>query len=128
MPDHGLCLVCGNGVEDFALDEALVALADGLNHGHGSSGAHIEVGEAVADAVGLAVKDDFFGMGGDDNSLATNLVADSETSPFQLGDGEKIGNAIAHKPKVEEILVPAFVGGKICAGIAVRTEGDAGQF
>ncbi len=29
---------------------------------------------------------------------------------------------------MEEVLVPAFFGGKICAGIAVRVKDDTGQF
>ncbi len=56
MPGHGLCLVRGNGIKDFALGETLVVLAHGLNHGHGGRGAHIKVGEAAADAIGLAMK------------------------------------------------------------------------
>jgi hypothetical protein len=44
------------------------------------------------------VKDDFFTMGGGDNPLATGLVADGETVLLQLGEGEKIGNAVAHEP------------------------------
>jgi hypothetical protein len=85
MPGHGLCLARGNGIRDFALGETLKVLADGLNHGHGGCEAHIKVGEATADAAGLAMKDDFFAMGDGDNPLATGLVADSETVLLQLG-------------------------------------------
>ncbi len=64
MPGHGLCLAHGNGIKDFALGENLVALADGLNCGHGGRGVHIKVREAVAESISLVVKDDFFAMGG----------------------------------------------------------------
>jgi hypothetical protein len=70
MPGHGLCLVRGNGIKDFVLGETLVALVYGLSNGHSGCGAHIKVGEAAADAIGLAVKDDFFAMGVGDNPLA----------------------------------------------------------
>ncbi len=73
MPGHGLCLAPGDGIEDLVFGETLVALANGLNHGHGGCGAHIEVGEAAADTIGLAVKDDFFAVGGGDNPLANSL-------------------------------------------------------
>ncbi len=96
MPSNGLGLARSSGVEDFALGETLVALADGLNHGHGGRGVHIK-GEAATDAVSLAVKDDFFGVGSGDNPLATGLVAVGKTIILQLGEGEKIGNAIAHE-------------------------------
>ncbi len=51
--------------------------------------------------------------GGGDNPLAIGLVADSETILLQLGEGEKIGDSIVHKPWVKEVLVPAFLGSKI---------------
>jgi hypothetical protein len=71
---------------------------DGLNHGHGGRGAHIKVGEAVADALGLAVKDDILTMGGSNNPLATGLAPDCGTILLQLEEEEKIGNSVAHKP------------------------------
>jgi hypothetical protein len=54
--------------------------------------------ESHGRAVGLEVKYDVFAMGGGDNPLAMVLVADGETVVLQLGDGEKIGDANAHKP------------------------------
>ncbi len=80
------------------LGETLVALAYGLNHGHGSHGAYMEVGKTGADPDDLAMKDDLFAMGGGDNPLATGLLADGKTVLLQLEEREKIGDCIAHKP------------------------------
>jgi hypothetical protein len=98
MPGHGLCLACSDGFKDFALGETLIMLANGLNHGHSGRGAHIKVGETTSDALGLAMKDDFFAIEVGDNLLATGLVADGETVLLQLGEGEKIGNFVLQEP------------------------------
>ncbi len=66
--------------------------------GYGGRGARNEVGKVMADTVSLTVKDDFFAVGGGDNPLTTGLVADGEAVVLQLGEGEKIGNAITHEP------------------------------
>ena len=66
--------------------------------GYGGRGVRIEVGEVAADIVSLTVKGDFFAVGGGDNPLTTGLVADGEAVVLQLGEGEKIGNAVAHEP------------------------------
>ncbi len=91
---HGLCLVGHNGVLDFALGEAFIMLVDGLNHGHCVHGLHVNKGESAAYAILLSEEDDFFAPGGCDNPVATGVVADSESVRLQLGEGDKIGNAI----------------------------------
>ncbi len=50
---HGLGLAGRNGILDFALGEAFVTLADGLDHCHGRLGLHVNVREATAHAVFL---------------------------------------------------------------------------
>ena len=82
---YSLCLAGRNGVLDFALGEAFVTLTDGLNHGHGIHGLHIDVGKFAAYAVLLLEEGDFFTPGGGDNPVATSVVADSESVCLQLG-------------------------------------------
>ncbi len=48
VASYGLRLAGCNGVFDFTLSEAFVTLANGLNHGHGVHGLHVDVGESVA--------------------------------------------------------------------------------
>ncbi len=92
---HGLCLAGRNGVLDFVLGEAFVRMADGLNHGNGIHGQHVNVGESMAYNIFLSEEGDFFAPGGGDDPVATGVVADSESIHLQLGGREEIGNAIA---------------------------------
>jgi hypothetical protein len=92
---HGLCLAGHNGVLDFALGEAFATLADGLNHGHGVHGLHVDVGESTAYTILLSEEGDFFAPGGGDNPVATSVVAASKSVRLQLGEREEIGDAVA---------------------------------
>jgi hypothetical protein len=122
---HGLAFASNYVAAYLAFCEAFVVLADGLNHCHGQCGPHVEVGKATAYAIWFPVEGDVFALGGSDDPFASGVVTDCETIVVQLGEGYKIGNAVADKPKVEKVLVPSFLGGKICSGIAVCTEGYA---
>jgi hypothetical protein len=93
---HSLCLAGRNGIFYVALGEALVTLADNLNYGHGVHGLHVDVGESAAYAVLLSEEGDFFAPGGGDNTVATDVVADSESIRLQLGEREEIGDAVAN--------------------------------
>ncbi len=95
VASHGLCLAGHNGFFDFVFGEAFMTLADGLNHGHGIHGLHVNVGESVAYTVLLSEEGDFFALGGGDNLIATGVIADSESIRLQLGEREEIGNAVA---------------------------------
>ncbi len=74
---HGLCLAGCNGVLDFELGEAFVMLMDGLNHGHGVHGLHVNVGESAAYTVLLSEEGDFFAPRGGEDPVAICVVADS---------------------------------------------------
>jgi hypothetical protein len=95
---HGLGLACRDGILDFALGEAFVTLADALDHCHGSLGLHVNVREATAHAVFLSVEGDLVAMRSGDNPVASGVVADRESICLQLGEGEKVRDAVAHKP------------------------------
>jgi hypothetical protein len=73
---HGLGLACRDGILDFALGEAFVTLADGLDHCHGCLGLHVDVREATTHAVFLSVEGDLFAMRSSDNPIASGVVAD----------------------------------------------------
>jgi hypothetical protein len=94
---HGLGLACRNGILDLALGEAFVT-ADGLDHCHGRLGLHVDVREATAHAVFLSVEGDLVAMRSGDDPVASGVVADRESVYLQLGEGEKVCDAIVHEP------------------------------
>ncbi len=87
-----------NGILDFTLGEAFVMLVDGLDHCHGRLGLHVDVREATAHAVFLSVEGDLIAMRSSEDPVASGVVADRESVCLQLGEGEKVCDAIAHKP------------------------------
>ncbi len=95
MAGHGLGLACSSGIFNFALGEAFISLANGLNHHNSIRGLHVDVGEATAHAVLLSVEGDQFALGGCDDPISPGVVAYREALCLQLGQGEKIGDAIA---------------------------------
>ncbi len=95
---HGLGLACRDGILDFALGEAFVTLADGLDHCHGCLGLHVDVREAMAHTVFLLVEGDLFAMRSGDDPIASGVVADRESVCLQLGEGEKVRDAVVHEP------------------------------
>ncbi len=95
---HGLGLACRDGILDFALGEALVMLADGLDHCHSRRGLHVDVREATAHAVFLLVEGDLFAMRSGEDPIASGVVVDHESVCLQLGEGEKVRDAVAHEP------------------------------
>ena len=95
MAGHGLGLACSSGILNFALGEAFILLANGLNHRNSIRGLHVDVGEAMAHAILLSVEGDLFALGGHDNPIFPGVVAYREAVCLQLGQGEKIGNAVA---------------------------------
>ncbi len=98
VANHGLGLAGSNGILDFTLGVAFIALADGLDHGHGVCGMHVDVQESATHAILLAMEGDLFALGGGDDPVATGVVADRESIYLYLGEGEKIGNTIAEEP------------------------------
>ncbi len=95
---HGLGLACRDGNLDFALGEAFITLADGLDHCHGRLGLHVNVREATAHTIFLLVEGDLVAMRSGDDPVASGVVADRESICLQLGEGEKVRDAVAHKP------------------------------
>jgi hypothetical protein len=95
---HGLGLACRDGILDFTLGEAFVRLADGLDHCHGRLGLHVDVREAMAHAVFLLVEGDLVAVRSGDNPVASGVVADRESVCLQLGEGEKVRDAVAYEP------------------------------
>ncbi len=95
---HGLGLADRDGILDFALGEAFVTLADGLDHCHDRLGLHVNVREAMAQAVFLSVEGDLVAMKSGDNPVASGVAADRESICLQLGEGEKVRDAVAHRP------------------------------
>jgi hypothetical protein len=79
VANHGLGLAGGNGILDFALGVAFIALADGLDHGHGVCGMHVNVRESRTHAILLAMEGDLFALGGGDDPVVTGVVADRES-------------------------------------------------
>jgi hypothetical protein len=79
--------VSNYGVGYLMLQEAFVALVDGLNHCHGQCGLHVEVGKATAHTIWFTVEGDVFALGGSNNPFASVVVTDHETLIFQLGEG-----------------------------------------
>ena len=72
---HGLGLVCSNGILNFALGEAFILLANGLDHRHSIRGLHVNVGESTARAVLFSVEGDFLALGGHDDPISSSVVA-----------------------------------------------------
>jgi hypothetical protein len=79
VANHGLRFAGGNGILDFELGVAFIALADGLDHGYGVCGMHVNVRESSTHAILLAMEGDLFALGGGDNPVATGVVADRES-------------------------------------------------
>jgi hypothetical protein len=79
VANHGLGFAGGNGILDFALGVAFIALADSLDHGHSVCGMHVNVWESARHAILLAMEGDLFALGGGDNPVATGVVADRES-------------------------------------------------
>jgi hypothetical protein len=79
VANHGLGFAGGDGILDFALGVAFIALTDGLDHGYGICGMHVDVWEYVTHAILLAMEGDLFALGGGDNPVATGVVADRES-------------------------------------------------
>ncbi len=77
--NHGLGFAGGNGILDFALDVAYIVLVDGLDHGYGVCGMHVEVQESMTHTILLAMEGDLVALGGDDNPIATSVVAERES-------------------------------------------------
>jgi hypothetical protein len=98
VASHGLGLAGRDGILDFALGEAFIMLADGLDHCHGRPGLHVDVREATAHTVFLSVEGDLVTMRSGDDPVASSVVADCESIFLQLGEGEKVRDAVAHKP------------------------------
>ncbi len=82
---HGLGLACRDGILDFALGEAFVTLADGLDHCHGRLRLHVNVRDATAHAVFLLVEGNLIAMRSGDDPVASDVVADRESVCLQLG-------------------------------------------
>ncbi len=95
---HGLGLAGRDGILDFALGEAFVTLADSLDHCHSRLGLHVNVREATAHAVFLSVEGDLVAMRSGDDPVASGVVVDRESICLQLGEGEKVRDAVAHEP------------------------------
>ncbi len=95
---HGLGLAGRNGIVNFALGEAFVMLADGLDHCHSCLGLHVNVREATAHAIFLLVEGNLVTMRSGDDPVASGVVADRESVCLQLGEGEKVRDAVAHEP------------------------------
>ncbi len=95
---HGLGLACRDGILDFTLGKTFVLLANHLDHCLGCLGLHVDVWEAMAHAIFLSVEDDLFAKGSGDNPIASVAVADCESVCLQLGEGEKVRDAVAHEP------------------------------
>jgi hypothetical protein len=86
-----------NSVFEFAFgEEAFVTLTDGLNHGHGIHGLHVDVGESAAYAALVSEEGDLFALGAGDDPIATSMVADCEPICLQLGEREEVGNSIVY--------------------------------
>ncbi len=79
VANHGLGLVGGDGILDFALGVAFIAPADGLDHGHGDCGMHVDVQESGTHTILLVMEGDLFALGGGDDPVATGVVADRES-------------------------------------------------
>ncbi len=79
VANHGLGLAGGNGILDFALGIAFIVLTDGLVHGLGVHGMLVDVWESATHAILLAMEGDLFVLGGGDDPVATNVVADHES-------------------------------------------------
>ncbi len=79
MANHGLGLAGSNGILDFALGVAFIALADGLDHGHGIRGMHVNVRESMTHTILLAMEGDLIALGGGDDQVAAGVVANRES-------------------------------------------------
>jgi hypothetical protein len=79
VANHGLSLTGGDGILDFALGVAFLALADGLDHGHGVRGMHVDVRESATHTILLAMEGDLFALGGGDDPVATGVITDHES-------------------------------------------------
>ncbi len=79
VANHCLGFAGGDGILDFALGVAFIALADGLDHGYGVRGMHVNVQKSTTHAIFLAMEGDLFALGGGDNPVATGVVADRES-------------------------------------------------
>ncbi len=79
VANHGLGFVGDDGILDFALGVAFIALADSLDHGYGICGMHVDVRESATHAILLAMEGDLFALGGGDDPVATGVVADRES-------------------------------------------------
>jgi hypothetical protein len=55
VANHGLGFVGGNGILDLVHGVAFISPADGLDHGHGICGMHVDVRESAAHAILLKV-------------------------------------------------------------------------
>ncbi len=73
--NHGLGFAGGDGILDFALGVAFIALADDSDLGHGVCGMHVDVREFVTHTIFLSMKGDLFALGGGDNPVANGVVA-----------------------------------------------------
>ncbi len=66
VDNHGLGFVGGDGILDFALGVAFIALVEGSSHGYGICGMHVDVRESATHAILFAMEGDFFALGGGD--------------------------------------------------------------
>jgi hypothetical protein len=79
VANHGLGFAGGDGILDFALGVAFKALVDGLGHGYGVRGVHVNVRESATHTILFAVEGELFALGGGDDPVATDVVADRES-------------------------------------------------
>ena len=64
----------------------------------GFFGLHVDIWETAAHAVFFLVEGDLFAVGGSDNPIAPGVVTDRETVCLELGEGEKVCDAVAYEP------------------------------
>jgi hypothetical protein len=122
---HCLSFASKDGIFNLVLGEPFVALVHGLYHCRSRGGVQVEVGKTTADAVSFTIEDNFLAMGGGYDPFPASMIADKITVFLQLGEGEEIGNPVANKPKMKQVLVPALLGREISTSIA---EDDPCQF
>jgi hypothetical protein len=125
---HGLSFASKDGIFNLALGEPFVALVYGLCHCHSGGRVQVKVGKTAADAVGFAIENNFLAMGGGYHPFPASMIANEKIVLLQLEEGEEIDNPVADKPKMEQVLVSALLGGKISTSIAIGTEGDPHLF
>ncbi len=121
---HGLSFARKDGIFNLALGEPFVALAYGLYYYHSKGGVQVEVGKTRADAIGFVIENNVLAMGGGYDPFPASMIADKKTILLQLGEGEDIGNPVANKPKMEQVVVLALLGRKISTSIAIVSEGN----